>query len=831
MASIGPIYAHISKRTLAAGLVAILILFGIESAPGMNPAEQTYQSPPQVIADIIDAPPTPLISVSPDSRWLLLMDRPGFPPIDEVARPELRLAGVRIDPQFNSPGRQTYFTGLSLKEWSDNEETKVIGLPENPRISNIKWSPDSRKLAFTVLGTNGVELWLIDNIDKPGARRLADILLNDAYGKTIEWTPDSKALICKILLPDRGTPPEKPAIPAGPVIQENLGQIAPAATYADLLTNPHDESLLEYYLTGQLVRIEIDSNRENIGPPGIISSYKISPDGQYLLVETIQRPFSYLVQINNFPHRIEIWRNTGDFVRLITDQPLAEEIPTVTGAVRTGPRQFEWRADADAILCWVEALDKGDPRLESEVRDQIYTLKAPFRGNPIPLFALNFRYDNILWQGDRLAIVSEWWWPTRRIRKWAFAPDDMRVEPEIILDYSWEDRYNHPGSPVEYINEQGQPLLLLDKDRRAIFLIGEGASSEGNRPFLDLFNLETHKTARLWQSEAPYYEEVVRILDVKDNIILTRRESLSEPHNYFIRELNKNKLIPITHFPHPYPQMNEVKKELIRYRRADSLDLTGTLYLPPGYTSEQGPLPTYIWAYPREFKSLDAAGQVTDSPYQFARIGWWSPIPWVMRGYAVLDRASMPIVGEGDEEPNDTFIEQLVDNARAAVKELVRRGVTDPDRVAIGGHSYGAFMAANLLAHSDIFRAGIARTGAYNRTLTPFGFQNEDRTLWEAPDIYYEMSPFMHVDSINEPILIIHGEADNNPGTFPMQSERFYNALKGHGAITRLVMLPHESHSYQARESIMHVLWETDRWLETYVKNASPRDTVLMKPE
>jgi dipeptidyl aminopeptidase/acylaminoacyl peptidase len=203
----------------------------------------------------------------------------------------------------------------------------------------------------------------------------------------------------------------------------------------------------------------------------------------------------------------------------------------------------------------------------------------------------------------------------------------------------------------------------------------------------------------------------------------------------------------------------------------------------------------------------------------------------VARGYAVFDDPSMPIIGEGDKEPNDSFVKQLVMSAEAAVNKLVELGIADRRKIAIGGHSYGAFMTANLLAHSDLFAAGIARSGAYNRTLTPFGFQREERTYWEAPEVYYNMSPFMHADKINEPMLMIHGHADNNSGTFPIQSERMFAAMKGHGGKARLVMLPHESHGYRARESILHVLWETDQLLENYVKNRPAEEEVKLKVE
>jgi dipeptidyl aminopeptidase/acylaminoacyl peptidase len=366
---------------------------------------------------------------------------------------------------------------------------------------------------------------------------------------------------------------------------------------------------------------------------------------------------------------------------------------------------------------------------------------------------------------------------------------------------------------------------MTANDGASVFLSGEGASPEGDRPFLDEMNVKTHETTRLFHSQAPYYEKPVILLDPAKRLLVTQREARNVQPNYWIRNLGDGSEFQITTFPHPNPQFADVQKEMIRYTREDGVELTATLYLPAGYdAAEDGPLPMLIWAYPQEFKSADAAGQVTDSPHRFLRVTYWSPMLWLARGYGVLDDPAMPIVGEGDEEPNDTFVEQLVSSAKAAIDEVVRRGVADPERLVIGGHSYGAFMTANLLAHSDLFSAGIARSGAYNRTLTPFGFQAEERTVWQAPEVYFAMSPFMHADKINEPILLIHGEADNNSGTYPLQSERFYGALKGLGATVRLCMLPHESHGYRARESIMHMLWEMSEWMDRYVKGAEDEE-------
>lgn len=803
-------------------LPSLLFIFNRSAAQ----EQRGYRMPTKAIADLVDAPLTPAVRVGPNRQWMLLMERPNFPPISELAQPELRLAGLRINPRTNGRSRLTYYNKLTLKRISDGVEKSITNLPETPRIQHVSWSPDGKHIAFTLTFDHGIELWTAE-VKSGKAKRLAEARLNSTYyGNPYQWVSDNRTLICKFIREDRGEAPQKPLVPEGPVIQENVGKKAPARTYQDLLKNPHDEALFEYYFTSQIVRVTLDGQKIPIGAVGIIKNVEPSPNGKYILVEIMHRPFSYLVPHYRFPYRVEIWDLDGKVVREIAELPLAEEVPIGFGAVPKGPRSFGWRADVPATLYWTEAQDGGDPHAKADIRDRVYMLPPPFDEEAIPLVSLPLRYGGISWGNDNLALVSAWWWKTRNERTWVIKPGKPDSKPRLLFDHSWEDRYNDPGDPVITRTSQGTYVLHTADQGEALFMIGEGASPEGNRPFLRKLDLKTRKTEELWRSKAPYYERPVQLLDEKGRYVLTRRESKDEPPNYFKRDLQKNSLQQLTHFPHPTPQLTKVQKELIRYQRADGVQLTATLYLPPGYSPEEGPLPMLMWAYPREFKSADAASQVTDSPYRFIRVGWWTPILWLTQGYAILDNPAMPIVGEGDEEPNDTYVEQLVSSAKAAVDEVVHRGVADRDRIAIGGHSYGAFMAANLLAHSDLFRAGIARSGAYNRTLTPFGFQAEERTFWEAPEIYFKMSPFMHANKINEPLLLIHGQADNNSGTFPIQSERMYHALKGLGATVRLVMLPHESHGYRARESVMHMLWEMNAWLEKYVKNAAPRESV-----
>ena len=805
-------------RRALRGLLLLALAAPLLRAQG----DATFRVPSAALAAIVEAPLTPLVSLSPDKKNLLLLERPSLPPVAELAEPELRLAGLRINPATNGPSRDTYYTGLVVKALAGGAEKRIAGFPAGARITSLAWSRDSRHLAATVTLPQRLELWLVD-VAAARARRLTERALNGVVD-TPTWVDDT-TLVVSLVPAGRGAAPAAPTVPSGPVVQENLSGKRPARTYADMLASAHDEALFEHYATAELVLVSTAGKISPLGLRGLIGNASPSPDGRLLLVTTWSRPYSYLVPVTRFPTKVTVHDRAGKLVHTVADLPLAESIPIPTGSVRTGPRGVTWRADAPATLSWMQALDGGDAGRETALRDEWFTHAAPFTGAPVSQQKFAYRAAGVTWGDDQRALVTESWTKTRRIRTWIANPSTPGAAPTLLFDRSSEDRYNAPGSPVLARNAFGRLVLLTSADKSKLYYDGAGASPEGDRPFLDELDVATKKTRRLWRSTAPHYETFVAHLDDGLKRIITSREAVTEPANYYFRTLgvadDAQALAPITNFPNPFPQFAAVKKEMIAYKRADGVALSGTLYLPPGRTALDGPLPTLLWAYPREFKDADAAGQVKESPYRFIRVSPLGPLPFVLAGYAVLDDPTMPIIGAGKTEPNDTYVPQLVASAKAAIDELVRRGVTDPKRVAVAGHSYGAFMTANLLAHSDLFAAGIARSGAYNRTLTPFGFQAEERTFWQAPEVYAAMSPFNHANKIKSPILLVHGAVDNNPGTFPIQSERFYNALKGHGATTRYIQLPHESHGYRGRENVLHLLWETEKWLDTYVKPAA----------
>jgi len=800
-----PIHRVFTAVTVAAAMIATLGLLG---------AEEVYKKPPKEILDVLNAKAIPSASLSPARDHLLLVRSDRYPPIAELAQPMLRLAGLRINPNSNSPHRAQSFIEFTFKRFSDGAETRVMG-PANPRMGAPEWSPDGKHIAFTNTTDTAVELWVSDLTGK--ARKL-NAILNSAYGNAIQWMPDGKTLLVQLVPSGRGKPPEEVAVPTGPNAQESLGKSAPVRTYEDMLANPHDEALFDYYATSQLAFLDLNTGRTTtVGRPALFRGLNVSPDGNYLLVTRVLRPYSYLHPHTAFPSEVEIWDRTGKAVRQIVRRGLVE--PPI-GGVATGPRNINWQPTDAATLLWVEALDNGDPRVKVPRRDQVLRLAAPFSGDAAEIIKTEHRFRGLQWiENDSRVLIGD----NDRDKRWnrTFLIDmaNLKAELRVVWSMSEQERYKDPGNPVTRALPNG--YRAIQKNGEWIFLSGAGVSPSGERPFLDRFNLKTLESERLFQSDAGVYESASSMLSDDGMKFLTRRESTSEPPNFFVRTVSTpgaSSRNAVTQFADPAPQLQKIQKQVVRYKRQDGVDLSFTLYLPPNYKSGTR-LPTVVWAYPTEYADASVAAQAAGTDNRFTTIAGPSHLFFALMGYAVLDNASIPIVGD-PQTVNNTYIQQLTTSAKAAIDKAVELGVTDPKRVGVAGHSYGGFMTANLLAHTDLFRAGIARSGAYNRTLTPFGFQNERRTLWEADETYLQMSPFMFADQIKEPVLLIHGEKDDNSGTFPIQSERMYQALRGNGGLVRYVTLPHEAHSYAARESIEHVLYEQITWFEKYVKDA-----------
>jgi dipeptidyl aminopeptidase/acylaminoacyl peptidase len=796
-------------KVKALAILALLVIADVSFA------QQGYKQPPKEVLDILHAPVTPTAAVSPTRDNILLATGLRYPPLADLSQPMLRLAGRRINPSSNSPHRFQYSVALSLKRIADGSEIK-IDVPAGAKISGIDWSDDGKHFSFLNTTSSRVELWIGDAATGK-IRHLRTVSINSTIGNPVTWMGDNRTLLVQLVPGTRAAAPAIPSVPDEPNTQESSGRPGPVRTYEDLLKSPHDEKLFEYYATSQLALVDSTTGRTTpVGQAAIFQTVDRSPDSNHILVTRVHRPFSYLYPDFAFPKDIEVWDLKGKLTYKVASLPLADQVP-IDGVI-TGPRSVTWRPSDPATLIWVKALDGGDPKKKVSHRDSVLMFKAPFAGQPIEIFKTEERFSSGGFSEKGLVFVTDFERDKRWVRTFLVNADNPQTPAKLIWSRNRQDRYNDPGTPVTR-DLGGKRAILQQGDW--IYLTGAGASPDGDRPFLDRFNVQTLKSERIFRSEANSYETVVTVLTDDAKQFITRRESPTEAPNYYVRSSSDGPARSLTQFPDPTPQLRGVKKQLVTYKRADGVQCQFTLYLPPDY-KEGTRLPTVVWAYPVEFTDPTTAGQITGSTQRATSINGASHLFFLLEGYAVLDNATMPVVGT-PETVNNTYVEQIVMSAKAAIDKATEMGVTDPDRVGVGGHSYGAFMTANLLAHSDLFRAGIARSGAYNRTLTPFGFQSERRTIWEAPELYLKVSPFMFASKINEPMVMIHGEADDNTGTFPIQSERMYQAMKGHGATVRLVMLPHEAHGYAGRESIEHVLYEMISWFDKYVKNAPSR--------
>ncbi|HVJ84650.1 MAG TPA: prolyl oligopeptidase family serine peptidase [Caulifigura sp.] len=860
----------------------VLVVLGLLFSGAVARGEVTpgYKQPADELVKIIDAPTSESVILSPDHQKMLLMDRVSWPSISFISRPFLKLAGTRVDPEWSTVRRTSQYTELAIQDVAVGSKPKVISTL--PGLQTPVWAPDGKRFAFTVDGPGGMQLWIGDAADG-SVRPVPNIRLTDVMGSAVRWTAGGKGLLVRLVPAERGAPPTLEAsTEAGPVIQESLAQKARASTYQDLLKSPHDEALFDYYAPCQLATIDLETLKvTTVGKPGIVTFASVSPDGQYMRLTRLKKPYSYRVPASRFPRTTELIElATGKTLKSMSD--ITKPQFTSSNGVPTGGRAHEWNPLAPASLIWLEAMDGGDPENKARYRDRIMSLDAPFDGEPKEVCKLTQRISDVDFTTNPGEVMitessaSRGWQTVTMIRL-----EDPAGSRRVLFDLSSRDAYRDPGRPVRTMTADGQSVILKEGD--LVYYTGVGSTPEGDYPFLDQLNVETGELRRMFRSPPSSYETFVAFLPGDHSRVITNYQDPKSPPNYFIKKLVEagapvklaaakvedddtpppppvavaldaktdtdrngrdsddatrrrtrkapppHSTIPvpavaetigaITNFADPHPQVTSCTKQLLTYERGDGVPLSATLYLPPGYDAASGQkLPVIVHAYPREYSSAETAGQVRGSPYKFTRFYGASPVMFLTQGYAVMMDTAMPVVGSS-RKMNDTFVEQITADAEAAKKKIVDMGIGDPDRMLVTGHSYGAFMTANLLAHTELFATGIACSGAYNRTLTPFGFQNEPRTYWEATETYAKMSPFNFAHKLKEPILLIHGQADNNSGTFPIQSERFYEAVAGTGGTARLVLLPHESHSYASRESILHQLAEMTAWADKYVKN------------
>jgi dipeptidyl aminopeptidase/acylaminoacyl peptidase len=803
-----------------------------------RPARSGYDKPPQNVLDVLRAPSPPNPYVSPTRDRILLVSWVRYPPIAQVAEPFLRLAGVRVEPRtrrkHDTPGgygiapcAQT----LTLVDVATSRETPVT-LPPDGCVDGLSWAADGRRFAFRNTSKDAVEPWICDAAT--GAmRRLGNARLNPMLGSSLQWMPDQKTLLVKLVPANTGTPPAASVASDGPSIQETTGETGESSTYEtrDTLSNTHDEDLFDYYATSQLAFVDAGSGAITpLGDPAIITRVDPSPDGENLLVTSIHKPYSYVTTYPNFAHDVEVWDRAGRKTRTLAKLPLTDRVPIA--GVPTGPRDFEWRRTEPATLVWAEALDRGDWNVNVPARDKAMTLSAPFAGEAAEIARTEQRFAGFDWSERRgVALLHEYDENRHWRRTFLVDVDHPATKPSVLWDMSSDERYKDPGRPVTRTLPNGQQVVR--QDGGAIFLDGEGASVDGDRPFLDRFDLGARTSERLFRSDKTALEYFLTFADAAGRSFLTWHQSPTDPPNAMLRTLGEplpsrtpgeaaiaSTVRAVTHIPDPTPAMRGIKQRLVKYQRKDGTPLSFTLLTPPGFR-EGTRIPAILYAYPLDYASTSTAGQISGSEREFMRVANYRLL--LLSGYAIIDHAAFPIVGD-PKQAYDTYLDQLVEDARAAVDTAVDTGVVDRDRIGVTGHSHGALMTANLIAHTDLFRAGVATSGSYNKTLTPFGFQNERRSVWKGQSVYLQVSPFFFADKIKLPLLIMHGADDANPGTTPLQAVKLYEAIRGNGGTARLVMLPHEPHWYAAMESNEQLAYEELRWFDTYVKKAQPRE-------
>ena len=802
-------------KKVACSILSLVVLVMI-SLQSMAQEATAYQLPPKQIADLLLAPPTPSISVDGKAKHMLIMDRPSYPLVEELGQAEFKIAGLRLNPNNFSPTRQSYIKGLTIKEVATGKVLAVKGLPASIAALNPTWNPSENKIAFYNVSENAVDVYVID-LATLTCQKINKTAANLILGGGLVWQDDA-TLLYKVNVNKASDLAKRPVTPKGPTIQENLGKAAPSVTYQDLIKSPYDEYVFEFLAKSQLVKNK-SGVETKIGVPALMNSFSISPDKNYILTRTLNKPFSYLVTAGGFASSMQVLDKSGALVKKIAELPSSEGTASGYDNVQNAPRRFEWKDDEAATIVYAMPLDSGLIKKAVPFHDVLMAVSAPFTEAPRELFKTAARFSNISWGNESLALVTEVLRTKQRYKVSIY--NHKAGSLTTLYERSLTDAYSNLGNPVTQKNKFGKSVIATVNNGRSVLMNNTtGASDKGDLPYLSIYNLDTKANEIIWRSKEDCFEYVVEVLDASALKIITRRETEKEVPNYYLKSLQTNTSVAITNFSNPYASMEGVSKQKIKYKRADGVDLTGDLYLPKGYNKEKdGPLPTLLWAYPREFTSAADASQIRGNQHKFTLLSWGSPVFYVTQGYAILDNAEMPIVATSpDKKPNDDFVNQLILNANAAIDKLVSMGVSDRNKMAVGGHSYGAFMTANLLAHSNLFKAGIARSGAYNRTLTPFGFQNEDRTFWQAPQLYLDMSPFAHANKIKTPILLTHGEMDDNTGTFPINSERLYAAIKGHGGTVRFVYMPYEAHGYRGKENVLHLLYEQGRWLDKYLK-------------
>jgi dipeptidyl aminopeptidase/acylaminoacyl peptidase len=773
-----------------------------------------YRQPPQDVVAIIAARKPPLISVAPDRRQAILAEPEGFTRLEDLARPAVSVDGRRFDLGSHARRGMVHYSGLTLLALGTGESRR-LPLADNARIGYPQWSPRSDRLAFGVFAPTGVELWHAGTEDMQPVK-VEGLRLNTAGGRSFVWMPDGQRILCRLVAAGADGMPRLPLSIPGPIVLEATGSRQPAAMRA-VGRNPHEHQLFNYFMRSQLAIANTSTGElAPIGVPDLYGDIAPSPDGNFILV-TRMTPPGDAPDVGLSPaDTLEVWTASGQIVSSLLSSP---EAVSTEARKRRG---FRWQHTASATLQWIEDMFPSDGLRAGTGGERLMVLAAPFSAAPREVFRSEHAITGIDWvDASESAIVHVYDEQERRAAAWLVDLRRPGAEARSLWTRHIDDRYDDPGRPMTKRNAAGLDVVI--QEHGDIYMSARGVTPQGERPFVSRWSLTEMDGEVLWRSSEGTYAEAIALLDDEEPRLLIRHEAATMPPNYAVVGLRGGPRRELTSFRSPGAETFRVRKEVVTFPRADGIMLQATLYSPMQKADEER-LPLVLWAYPRTYADAQRAGQVSRSGDHFSAFDRAIPAFLAMHGFAVMDQVSMPIV-RADRGAGRSFSEQVVASARAAIDKAVEMGVADPQRVGVAGHSFGAFMTVSLLAHSELFKAGVAFSGAYNRTLTPFGFQTERRTLWEAPNMYMEMSPLMYAHRITAPLLLVHGSQDENRGTTPMQSERLFQAIMGQGGTAKLVMLPYEGHVYRARESVLHSAAEMLEWFSLHLRRGATMAT------
>ncbi len=793
----------LKSHRLRIAATACLALVSIATASAATETEtetSLYRMPSDAVIQLLTAPAPAQPLIHARSGNIALLETDKVISQRRLLAPRIGLAGVRLDPVTGITDIEPMVRQITLVRADGHGAEQVAGAPPTKpatwtaegesRFTFVQFSPDGARLsALRVATGKPSELWIYDIAT--GRTRKVSSHVSPVWGNPCEWV-DADALLCRM------RPKRPPALPEpstdGPVVVDHAGDTLPTRTYTMLLENGYDDALFEHYFTVELARISSKGKVERLGvSPGLIKHFEVAPSGQYVLLRRLQPPYPRLVPAPRFPATVEVW-DLAAGKRIYQSEPVGFGIED-SDEYGAELDSIQWQPDQPATAGYLYRRPLKDGAVEYQWR----TLQASPTAKPVVLARSDSRILSFGWSSAGTP------WHLSRGQQGETVLTVLLPEGNNILWHG--DRSDRAADPGRALRVDGQQGPVLEHDGR-IFLTGDGLTAAGPRPFLNSVDIRSGETRQLWLAEDGVYEPVLAILDPAQEAWLTRRETETRPPQ--LNRVQQGTVSTLYSAGDPYPALQKVERRRIEYPRADGVTLRATLYLPKSNDAPK-PLPTLIWIYPREYDDPAQAEQLDSKAFRFHNIVGPSAIAATLAGYAVVVSPTVPILSTDD---GNGYLPQLVASTDALVDFLVEQNISHPGRIAIGGRSYGAFSAANLLIHSDKFASGIAMSGAYNRTLTPFGFQHEKRSFWEATDYYSSISPFFHANQVKKPLLLVHGGEDPNPGTPKAQARRFFHALVGEGAVCRYVELPGEAHHYRGRETVLYATWEMINWLD-----------------